>query len=254
MNHDFDLSGRIALVTGGGGGLGLAMATGLARHGAHVLLVGRNAAKLNQAAASLRDAGLSAEPLACDLLDRPATESMVASAEDRHGRIDILINNAGIQHRQPALEVEDPDWERMIDTNLSAPFRLARAVGRGMVRRGQGKIINTLSVLSTLGRASVVPYAAAKGGLLMLTRGLAVELAPHGVQVNGIAPGYILTEMNTALAENAPFSDWLINRTPARRWGKPEELAGAAVFLAAPASDFVNGHVLAVDGGMTAAV
>lgn len=249
----FDLTGRTALVTGGGGGLGLAMARGLAEHGARALLVGRDHAKLDAAVAVLEADGLLAEALACDLLDRSASDAMVVEVESRYG-IDILVNNAGVQHRQPVLDVADDDWERVIDTNLNAPFRLARAVGRGMIARGRGKIINTLSVLSTLGRATAVPYASAKGGLLMLTRGLAVELAPSGIQVNGIAPGYILTEMNTALSQNTQFSDWLTSRTPARRWGRPEELAGAAVFLAAPASDFVTGHVLTVDGGITAAV
>ncbi|MHA6689088.1 glucose 1-dehydrogenase [Devosia sp. A449] len=250
----FDLTGRIALVTGGGSGLGLAMARGLAEHGASVVLVGRDAGKLEHAVELIQRGGGQAGAAVCDLLDPVALDELVRGTEEQHGAIDILINNAGIQHRQAALEVEDADWARVLDTNLTVPFRLARQVGRGMVSRGHGKIINTLSVLSSLGRPSIVPYTAAKGGLKMLTKGLAVELAPSGVQVNGIAPGYILTEMNTALSEDPVFSSWLMGRTPAKRWGQPQDLSGAAVFLASTASDFVTGHVLAVDGGLTASV
>lgn len=250
----FDLTGRLALVTGGGGGIGLAMARGLAQNGAKVVLVGRNADKLDAAVASIAQTGGSAFAAACDLVDVVALEALVSTTRDQHGDIDILINNAGIQHRQPVLDIADGDWARVLETNLTIPFRLARSVGRSMVARGRGKIINTLSVLSDLGRPSVVPYATAKGGLKMLTKGLAVELAPAGLQVNGIAPGYILTEMNTALSEDREFNSWLMARTPTRRWGQPHDLAGAAVFLASSASDFVTGHVLAVDGGMTASV
>ncbi|SDX32990.1 SDR family NAD(P)-dependent oxidoreductase [Roseicitreum antarcticum] len=250
----FDLTGKIALVTGGGSGLGLAMAKGLAAHGAHVVLVGRNLPRLDAAATSIKDAGGSAEPVVCDLLDVDSPTAMVRDLEERHGRIDILLNNAGIQHRAPFVAFEDADWYRVLDTNLTAPFRMARAVAPAMIARGSGKIINTLSVLSSLGRASVIPYGAAKGGLKTLTRGLAVELGAANVQVNGIAPGYILTEMNTALAANPEFDGWLRARTPAGRWGRPEELAGAAVFLASAGSDFVTGHVLTVDGGLTASV
>lgn len=250
----FDLTGRVALVTGGGSGLGLAMAGALAIHGATVVLVGRDSAKLAAGLSRIAAEGGAASIAVCDLLAPDAVSRMVADVEERHGCVDILINNAGIQHRQAALDVLAGDWGRMLDTNLTAPFRLAQAVGRSMVARRSGKIINTLSVLSELGRPSVVPYTAAKGGLKMLTKGLAVELGPHNVQVNGIAPGYILTEMNTALSEDTAFTGWLEARTPARRWGRPEDLAGAAVFLASSASDFVTGHVLAVDGGLTASV
>lgn len=250
----FDLSGRTALVTGGGSGLGLAMAAALGRHGAHVVLVGRDGGKLERAVAALFAEGCSASAESCDLTDPQALDAMLARVAAREGDIDILLNNAGIQHREPITDISDADWDRVLTTNLTVPFRLARAIGRIMIARKQGKIVNTLSVLSDLGRASVVPYAAAKGGLKMLTRGLATECGPHNVQVNGIAPGYFATEMNIALTEDETFSSWLTGRTPMRRWGQPTELGGAAVFLASSASDFVTGHVLTVDGGLTASV
>lgn len=250
----FDLGGRTALVTGGGSGLGFAMATALCQHGASVVLVGRDVTKLHNAVSELTRHGYAAQAEICDLLDADALEAMLTGIDKRGEVIDILINNAGIQHRQPLTEVQDGDWDRVLATNLTVPFRLARALGRSMIERRSGKIINTLSVLADLGRASVVPYAAAKGGLKMLTRGLATEFGPANVQVNGIAPGYFATEMNAALVADEKFSGWLLARTPMRRWGAPAELGGAAVFLGSAASDFVTGHVLTVDGGLTASV
>lgn len=250
----FDLTGRTALVTGGGSGLGLAIAQALAGQGATVLLVGRQAGKLEEAAGAIRRDGGKAHALPCDLLDRDATQSMLAAAGRQHGAIDILVNNAGVQHRQPVGHIAPADWQRIVDTNLSAPFFLAQEVGRSMCERESGKIINILSLLAEFGRPTVVPYASAKGGLKMLTKALAVEFGPRNVQVNGIAPGYFKTEMNEALAADPQFSTWLIGRTPMRRWGEPGDIAGAAIFLASRASDFVTGHVLAVDGGVSAAV
>lgn len=250
----FRLDGRKAMVTGGGSGLGLAMATALAEAGARLVLVGRDKAKLDLAAHQLASAGRSVETLATDLSVAKMCESAIDASEAKSGPIDILVNNAGIQHREAAIEVSLDDWNRVLDTNLSAPFRLMRCAARSMATRGGGKIINTLSVLADLGRPTVAPYSAAKGGLKMLTRALAVEWGPLNIQVNGIAPGYFQTEMNTALVEDSSFSNWLENRTPMRRWGKPHEVGPAAVFLASRASDFITGHVLFVDGGLTAAV
>jgi gluconate 5-dehydrogenase len=250
----FDLSGRHALVTGGGSGLGLAIAEGLASAGARLTLVGRDAGRIERAADAIRTAGGQASPVACDLTDRDALPALVERAKRESGPIDILVNNAGVQQRGPVLEFPADGWDRMIATHLSAPFFLTQAIAPGMVERRRGKIINTLSVMSELGRPTIVPYTAAKGGLKMLTRGLAVELGPHNIQVNGIAPGYFRTEMNEALIANAEFDGWVRNRTPARRWGEPHELAGAAILLASSTSDFISGQVLFVDGGLTASV
>ena len=246
----FDLSGKTALVTGGGSGLGLAMAEGLAAAGARVVIVGRDRAKLDAAAQRIGAAGVAP----CDLLDRAAIAPLVETVEREHGPVEILVNNAGIQHRAPVQDFPAEAWDRMIATHLSAPFFLAQNVARGMIARKRGKIINTLSVTSELGRPTIVPYTAAKGGLRMLTRGLAVELGPHNVQVNGIAPGYFTTEMNRALMDDPTFDAWVKKRTPAGRWGDPSELAGAAVFLASSAADYVTGQVIFVDGGFTASM
>src|SRR4051794_19545155 len=246
----FDLSGRTALVTGGGSGLGLAMAEGLAAAGAAVVVVGRDKGKLEAGAKAIGAAGAEV----CDLLDRAAIAPLVARVERAHGPVEILVNNAGIQHRAPIQDFPAEAWDRMIATHLSAPFFLAQAVAPGMIARRRGKIINTLSVTSELGRPTIIPYASAKGGLRMLTRGLAVELGPHNIQVNGIGPGYFTTEMNRALIDNPEFDAWVKKRTPAGRWGDPSELAGAAVFLASPAADYVTGQVIFVDGGFTASM
>jgi gluconate 5-dehydrogenase len=253
MNR-FDLSGRHALLTGGGSGLGLAIAKGLASAGARLTLVGRDAQRLQNAADAIREIGGTAACITCDVTDRKTVAALGAQAEREQGVIDILVNNAGVQQRAPVLEFPADGWDRLIATHLSAPFFLTQAVGRGMVERRRGKIINTLSVMSELGRPTIVPYTAAKGGLRMLTRGLAVELGPYNIQVNGIAPGYFRTEMNAALMANPEFDAWVCARTPARRWGDPDELAGAAILLASSASDFINGQILFVDGGLTASV
>ncbi len=250
----FDLDGRTALVTGAGSGIGLAIARGLGAAGARVVLNGRNVAKLDAAAAALGGDGVAVETAAFDVSDPDAVRAGVAAVQARVGPIDILVNNAGVQHRAAITEVDDADWRRILATNLDAPFYMARAVIPAMQERRSGKIINVASIMARIARPTIVPYEVSKGGIAMLTRGLAVELAPHDIQVNAIAPGYFKSELTAALVADAAFSAWLERRTPAGRWGELHELAGAAVFLASPASRFVTGQVLYVDGGVTAAM
>ena len=251
-NSAFDLSGKTALITGSGSGLGFAMARGLAEAGARVVLNGRDLAKLEASAATLRASGLKIETASFDVADSASVDAGVRELVARVDAIDILVNNAGVQHRGPIEEFSDADWRRLMATNLDAPFFLARAVIPAMKARRAGKIINIGSLMSRLARPTTVPYQTSKGGIAMLTRGLAVELAPHDIQVNAIAPGFFRTEMNTALTTNAEFTAWVEKRTPAGRWAEPQELAGAAVFLASPAARFVTGQILYVDGGFTA--
>ncbi len=250
----FDLTGRIALVTGSSQGIGLAMAAGLARAGAHIVLNGRDETKLSAAAAALRDEGLTVFESVFDVTDSAVIDRAVETIEAEIGPIQILINNAGKQHRGPAEDFLDADWHSLFQTNVDSAFFVARAVGRRMIARKKGKIINIGSVQSELGRPTIVPYTATKGAVKMMTKGLAAEWARHNIQVNAIAPGYFVTELNKALVENPDFSDWLCKRTPAGRWGDVGELIGAAIFLASDASSFVSGHILMVDGGLTASV
>jgi gluconate 5-dehydrogenase len=250
----FDLSGRVALVTGSSQGLGLALARGLAEAGAWVVLNGRDPDKLERAAETLRSDGCSIATAVFDVTDSAAVAAAVARIEDDQGPIDILVNNAGIHRRAPLADMSEADWRAVIDLNLTGAFLVARAVVPTMLSRGRGKIINICSVMSDLARPTVGNYTAAKGGLKMLTRSMAVEWAKRGIQANAIAPGYLLTEMTATLVANPEFNQWICGRTPAGRWGRPEELIGAAVFLASSASDFVNGQMLAVDGGLTAAI
>ena len=252
--NTFDLSGRTALVTGAYRGLGLAIARGLAEHGARVVLNGRNAAALATARDALRADGHDAHEAVFDVADRAAVRAGVADIEATHGAIDILVNNAGIQRRAPLAEFAHDDWDAVIATNLTAPFVLSQAVLPGMMARRSGKIIHIASLLSELGRATIVAYTASKGGVRQLTRAMAVELAPYDIQVNAIAPGYFATEMNRALLDDAEFDAWVKKRTPSGRWGEPREIAGIAVFLASRASDYVTGQILFIDGGMSIAL
>jgi gluconate 5-dehydrogenase len=249
----FRLDGRVALVTGGGSGLGLAIARGLAQAGARVVINGRDVAKLERAAAALQGDGLAVATLPFDVTDEAAVAASLAMLVKTHGEPDILVNNAAVNHRQPLEQFSLGEWRALQAANLDGPFLVTRAVLPAMKARRSGKIVNICSLASDLGRPNIVPYAASKGAVKMLTRALAVELAPFNVQVNGIAPGFFDTEMNSVLVADAAFSAWVARRTPAGRWEQPPEIAGAAVFLAAPAADFVTGHILYVDGGFSAA-
>src|SRR3954470_876442 len=253
-NPLFDLTGRTALITGSSQGLGFALARGLAQAGAAIALNGRDEKKLARAAETLRGEGARVTTAAFDVTDGAACANAVAKLEADFAPVDILVNNAGIQRRAPLAEMTEEQWRAVIDTNLTSAFLVSRAVAPRMIARRAGKIINICSVMIEVARPTIANYAAAKGGLKMLTRAMAVEWAKHGLQCNAIAPGYFVTELNKALVENAEFNKWICGRTPAGRWGQPHELAGAAIFLASRASDFVNGQILTVDGGLLAAL
>jgi gluconate 5-dehydrogenase len=253
MSKLFDLSGRTALVTGSSGGLGLVMAGGLAEAGAAVVLNGRDAAKLEAAKEGFIEAGYTVSVSAFDVADEAAVLAGFAAFDEAGIDIDILVNNAGIQFRKPMIDLAVADWRRVLETNLTSAFVMGREAARRMIARGKGgKIINIGSLTSEVARATVAPYTAAKGGIKLLTRSMAAEWAKYDIQSNAIGPGYIITEMNKALIEDKAFDAWVRGRTPSARWGTPEDLIGAAVFLASPASDFVNGQILYVDGGMLA--
>ncbi len=246
MSSMFSLDGRVTVVTGASRGLGYAMAEALAQNGARVIITGRDVTALREAAARI-----GAEAMAFDVTDAQASRAALEDVARRHGRLDVLVNNAGIQHRRPLTEWEDEDFDRVVATNLSACFRLSRDAARLMLPNKFGRIINTGSVAAILGRPTIHAYVAAKAGLHGITRSMAAELGRHGITVNGLAPGYFATELNTALLNDEAFTKWVEQRTPAGRWAKPSELGGAAVFLASDAAAYVNGHILAVDGGLS---
>ena len=248
----FDLSGRTALVTGSSRGLGRAMAAGLAEAGAALVLNGADAGRLAEAAAALRAAGHTVHEACFDVTDEAAVVAAFARLDADGVAIDVLVNNAGIQFRRPMVDLDIADWRRVIDTNLTSAFVIGREAARRMIPRGAGKIVNIGSLTSAVARATIAPYTVAKGGIKMLTQAMTAEWARHGIQANAIGPGYMLTDMNQALVDDPAFNDWVIGRTPARRWGRPEELVGTAVFLASSASDYVNGQIIYVDGGMLA--
>jgi gluconate 5-dehydrogenase len=250
----FGLSGRIALITGSSAGIGRALAEGLAAAGARVVVNGRDGAKVAQAVAALRAAGYAADAMPFDVTDGAAVRAGVDRIETEIGPIDILINNAGIQRRTQLEDFPEETWHELMRTNLDSVFLVGQAVARRMIPRGAGKIINICSVQSELGRTGIAPYTASKGAVKMLTKGMAVDWSRHGIQVNGLGPGYFKTELNKALVESESFTAWLAGRTPAGRWGEVAELVGAAIFLASPASSFINGHILYVDGGITSSL
>ena len=250
----FDLSGKIALITGSSRGLGYVFAEGLGSAGAAVILNGLDEERLGTAVERMRGSGITAHSYAFNIGDSSACCESIAAIEREIGPIDILVNNAGIQIRNALEEFEDDDWERLMNINLGSVFYVSKYVARGMIERKSGKIINICSIQSELGRPTIAPYTATKGGVKMLTKAMATEWGKHNIQVNGIGPGYFITDMTRPLVENEEFNAWLCDRTPANRWGNPEELQGAAIFLASGASSYVNGQILYVDGGMLACV
>ncbi|TDK38940.1 SDR family oxidoreductase [Rhizobium deserti] len=251
-NTLFSLEGRTALVTGSSRGLGRAIAKGLAEAGASVILNGIDKPRCESAALEMAEEGLAARALPFDVADEASVVSAFRQMDGQSIEVDILVNNAGIQLRKPIVELSAQEWQTVIDTNLTSAFLVGREAAKRMLPRRRGKVVNIGSLMSGLGRATVAPYTAAKGGIKLLTQAMAAEWAAEGIQVNAIGPGYMITDMNQALIDNPQFNDWVKTRAPARRWGKPEELVGAAVFLASSASDYVNGQIIYVDGGMSA--
>ena len=250
----FDLTGRTALITGSSKGIGYAIASALASAGARVVLNARNAQSLEQARVALAGEGFEVHAAAFDVTNADAVEAGVAQVEAQIGPIDILVNNAGMQHRGAFAEFPIDAWHKITTTNIDSVFLVGRAVAQRMIKRQAGKIINVCSVQSELGRPGIAPYAATKGAVKMLTKGMAIDLGKYGIQVNGLGPGYFKTELTQSLVADEAFTTWLNGRTPAGRWGDVQELGGAAIFLASSASSFVNGHILYVDGGITASL
>jgi len=250
----FDLTGTVALVTGSTRGIGLALARGLGQAGARVIVHGRESQRAEAVATSLEGAGISAGSVAFDLREEEAIRQGIERVQAEHGGIDVLVNNAGVIQRAPLAGFDLAVWREMFEINVTAPMLVATAVVPSMISAGRGKIINVCSLLSELARPSAGAYASTKAALKLLTQSMCVEWAEHGIQANGIGPGYIKTELTDQLANDPAFDEWVRARTPAGRWGEPADLAGAVVFLASPASDFVNGHILYVDGGLLAAI
>ncbi|OLO04892.1 MULTISPECIES: glucose 1-dehydrogenase [Salinicola] len=255
MTNLFDIQGRLALVTGSTRGLGNALARGLAERGARVILHGRQQHAAEEAARKLAsETGAEVEAVAFDVTDADAVKAAVDPLIERLGVPDILVNNAGLQKRAPFNDFDPADWDAVIATNLSSAFYVAKALSPAMSERGSGKIVNIGSVQSKLARETIVPYAASKGGVALLTQGMAADLARYGIQVNCLSPGYFQTDMNQALWQDADFNAWIEKRTPAQRWGQVEELVGTLIYLCADASNFVSGQNIFVDGGMTSVV
>lgn len=250
----FNLKGKTALITGSGSGIGFALAKGLAGAGAKIILNGRNETKLEVAKTKLEELGAAVSLLIFDVTHSEAVKNTIGNYETNIGPIDILVNNAGINIRGAFEDFNETDWKKVLDTNINGAMNVSQAVAPFMIQRKAGKIINICSMQSELGRPSVVPYAVSKGGIKMLTKALCAEWAKHNIQVNGIGPGYFETELTQPLKNDPEFDQWLRKRTPANRWGNPEELVGAAVFLASDAGNYVNGHILYVDGGLLASV
>jgi len=248
----FDLTGKRALITGSSQGIGFALARGLAAAGAEILLNGRDTVKLAAAARTLAAEGATARTLPFDVTDHDGVRRAIDAFEAETGAIDILVNNAGMQHRAPLEEFPADAFERLLQTNIASVFHVSQAVARHMIARGRGKIVSICSVQTALARPGIAPYTATKGAVANLTKGMATDWAPHGLQCNGLAPGYFDTPLNAALVENAEFGAWLAKRTPAGRWGKVEELVGTCIFLSSDASSFVNGTTVFVDGGISA--
>lgn len=253
-NELFDLSNKIALVTGSGQGIGFVIAQGLGKAGAYVILNDINKEKLNKAVSILSKEGIMVYGCPFDVTDKKQIHQQILAIEKKVGQIDILVNNVGIQRRGPLETIEESVWQEVIDVNLNSVFLTSQQVVKGMIFRKSGKIINICSIQSELGRATIAPYTASKGGVKMLTKAMAVEWAKYNIQVNGIGPGYFITDMTRTLAEDPKFDTWLRSRTPAGRWGDLSELVGAAIFLASRASSFVNGQIIYVDGGILASL
>ncbi len=253
-NRLFDLTGKTALITGSSQGLGLTLARGLGQAGARIVLNGRNKERLKGAVILLAQEGLDARGCAFDVTNADEIGKKVRFLEEENGPTDILVNNAGIQRRGPLETFEESTWREIVETNLTGVFLITKEVVRGMIARRAGKIINICSLQSELGRSTIAPYAASKGGVKMLTKAMAIEWGKYNIQVNGIGPGYFITEMTRPLAEDPKFDAWLRSRTPAGRWGDPAELIGTTVYLASNASSFVNGQIIYVDGGILSAL
>jgi gluconate 5-dehydrogenase len=255
MSQDlFDLTGRLALVTGAGRGIGFALARGLGQAGAALVLNDLDGERLDAAVAELRSEGLTVDGRVFDVTSPEQVEAAIAAIEAEVGALDILVNNAGVQHRTPLEDLGAEAWRNVLDTNLTSVFLVGQAVGRRMIARGRGKIVNIGSIQSEVARPGIAAYTAAKGGVRNLTRAMCADWARHGIQVNAIGPGYFVTPLTQALHDDEAFDAWLRARTPAGRWGQVGELVGAAVFLASSASDFVNGQVIYVDGGILAVI
>ena len=247
----FGLKGKTALITGSSQGIGLAIARALASAGAHVVLNGRDQKRLSDATETLRADGFGVGQSCFDVTRREQVVAAVDRIVEDLGRIDILVNNAGIQHRTPLEDFPEERWHALMATNLDSVFFVGQAVAKHMIQNGGGKIINVCSVQSEMGRPGIAPYVASKGAVKMLTKGMCIDWGKYNIQVNGLGPGYFKTKLNEALVNDVDFSQWLTTRTPAGRWGNVDELSGAAIFLASPASNFVTGHILYVDGGVT---